>query len=122
MKELLVADFSNPSVAVRVKVPAVVIVQPENVATPLDVACGFTQPPTGGGVTPATAIVTLLEPVVTVLPPASWTVTVTAGLIDAPASVFVGCAVKASLFAVPTVMSNAVLVAPVREPLVAERV
>src|SRR5450759_1413981 len=52
--------------------------------------------------------------VVTVLPPASWTVTVTAGVIATPATVFVGCAVNASLLANPTVMLNVPLVAPVR--------
>jgi hypothetical protein len=41
--------------------------------------------------------------VVTVLPPASWTVTVTAGVIEAPAIVFVGCWLKASLLAAPAV-------------------
>jgi len=36
---------------------------------------------------------------VTVLPKLSWTLTVTAGLMDVPATVLVGCWLKANLFA-----------------------
>src|SRR5437764_10682203 len=62
------------------------------------------------------ATVMLVVAVVTVLPWASWTVTCTAGVIAAPAAVLLGCAVKASFAAGPTVelMVKALLVAPVR--------
>jgi hypothetical protein len=45
-----------------------VIVQPLNVATPLDAALGFAAQPLSVAVPPVTVIVTLLESVVTVLP------------------------------------------------------
>src|SRR2546425_543929 len=48
------------------------------------------------------------------LPWASWTATCTAGVIAAPAAVLLGCTVKTSLAAAPTLMLNALLVAPVR--------
>ena len=60
--------------------------------------------------------------VVTVLPEGSCTVTCTAGEMDAPAVVLLGCAVKANWEAAPAVMSKAELVAPVRMPEVALRV
>src|SRR5437879_5815599 len=60
------------------------------------------------------ATVMLVVAVVTVLPWASWTVTCTAGVIVAPAAVLLGCTVKASFAAAPTLMLNALLVAPVR--------
>jgi hypothetical protein len=67
VKEPLTAEVSDPSVAVSVKVPAVVIAQPLNVATPLVAVLGFTAQPLS--VAPlVTAIVTPLESVVTVLP------------------------------------------------------
>ena len=59
---------------------------------------------------------------VTRLPSASCTCTVTAGVMLAPAVVFVGCCAKASLLAVPAVMLNAPLVAPVRPVLAAASV
>ncbi len=65
------------------------------------------------------AIVTDAVLVVTTLPPASCTCTVTAGVIEEPAAVFDGCVSKASFVAVPAVMLNAVLVAEVSAPLVA---
>src|SRR2546425_970586 len=60
------------------------------------------------------AIVLLVVPPVSVLPWASWTATCTAGVIAAPAAVLLGCTVKASFAAAPTLMLNALLVAPVR--------
>ncbi len=55
--------------------------------------------PPPGLVPIATVMLALLD--VTVLPPASWTVTVTAGVIATPATVFVGCVAKASLSGAP---------------------
>src|SRR5512133_1944456 len=57
-----------------------------------------------------------LDPVVTVLLNASSTVTCTAGAIDAPATVFAGWAVNASLEAAAWLMLNADEVAPISEP------
>ena len=90
-----------------------------NVATPPDavtVVVPLRVPPLGF-VPMATVIEAAL--VVTRLPPASCTCTVTAGLIEAPAVVFDGCVPNASFVAVPTVILNAVLVAEVSVPLVA---
>jgi hypothetical protein len=52
--------------------------------------------------------------VVTVLPWASWTATDTAGVIAAPAAALLGCTVKPTFAAAPTLMLNALLIAPVR--------
>src|SRR5204863_338592 len=62
------------------------------------------------------ASVMLVVAVVTVLPWASWTVTCTAGVIAAPATALLGCTVKTSFAAGPTLtlMLNALLVAPAR--------
>src|SRR2546428_758423 len=60
------------------------------------------------------ASVMLVVAVVTVLPWASWTATCTAGVIAAPAAALPGCTVKTSFAAAPTLMLNALLVAPVR--------
>src|SRR5438034_4995956 len=62
------------------------------------------------------ATVMLVVAVVTLLPWASWTATCTAGVIAAPAAAVLGCAVKTSFAAAPTlrVMLNALLVAPMR--------
>src|ERR1700722_4037295 len=67
-------------------------------------------------------IVTGLVAVVTVLPPASWMVTVTAGVIDVPAAVVEGCTLKASLVTAPAVTLNVVLVAPANAALQAASV
>jgi hypothetical protein len=56
--------------------------------------------------------------VVAIFPLASSTKTVTAGVMDDPAAVFVGCCPKTSWVALPAVMLNAVLVVPVN-PLLA---
>src|SRR5947208_500425 len=57
-------------------------------------------------------IATVMFPVnpVAVLPPASWAVTSTAGVIAAPAVVVLGCTLNTSCVAEPAVMLNAVLV------------
>src|SRR5437867_2019 len=62
------------------------------------------------------ASVMLVVAVVTVLPWASWSVTCTAGVIAAPAAALLGCTVKTSFAAGPTLtlMLNALLMAPVR--------
>src|SRR5438445_668218 len=59
------------------------------------------------------AIVTLPVKPVAVFPCPSSAVTCTAGVMDAPAAVLVGCTVNASWVAVPGAMVNAALVAPV---------
>ena len=68
------------------------------------------------------ASVTLLVLVVTVLPPASWTVTVGCTEHALPACPPPGCCVKASFAAGPTATLNALLVALVRPASVAVRV
>src|SRR2546427_685926 len=68
------------------------------------------------------ATVTLAEELVTVLAKASWTVTWTAGAIEAPAKALVGWAVKASFAAGAKVMLNPALVAEVSAPEVAFKV
>src|SRR5436189_3460232 len=86
----------------------------ENVATPLAAATVLVpaRVPLAGLVPIATVM--LVVAVVTVLPWASWTDTCTAGVIAGPAAVLLGCTVKASFAAAPTLMLNALLVAPVR--------
>src|SRR2546427_454408 len=86
----------------------------EKVATPLTAATVVVpeRVPLAGLVPIATVM--LVVAVVTVLPWASWTATCTAGVIAAPAAALLGCTVKASFAAAPTLMLNAVLVAPVR--------
>lgn len=84
----------------------------ENVAMPLT---AFTDvvpesvPP--DGFVPIAIEIDAVE-VVTVLPAASWIATVTAGVMDEPATTLVGCCTKATLAAAPTVMLNVELVAP----------
>jgi hypothetical protein len=68
------------------------------------------------------ARVTELVAVGTVLPFASWIVTVTAGAMDAPATVLAGCALNTSFEAAPAVTLNVLLVAPVRPVLEAANV
>ncbi len=93
-----------------------------NVATPLT-ALTVTVPlrlPLLGLVPMATVIEAVL--LVTTLPPASCTCTVTAGVIEEVAAVFDGCVPKASFAAAPTVILNELLVTPVRPVLVAAKV
>ena len=73
------------------------------------------------GLEPIATVIETLE-LVTVLPLASWTATVTAGLIDVPVAALVGCCWKASLVAAPGVILKAELVAPLRPVLEALRV
>src|SRR5213596_2456628 len=65
------------------------------------------------------ARVTEVVVLVTVFPSPSWTATVTAGLIDVPAAVLVGCWMNASLLAAPGVMLKGALLAVVRALAVA---
>src|SRR5260370_697797 len=95
---------------------------PENVAMPLTAFCVAVplRVPLPGFVPMATAIDAVL--VVTTLPPASCTCTVTAGVIEEVAAVFDGCVPKASFAAAPTVILNELLVTPVRPGLLAAKV
>src|SRR5664280_1841215 len=96
--------------------------QPANVSTPATAGCGLVvqvriAPP---GVVIARVIEVVA--VVTVLPPASWTVTVGWVAQTVPPVPPPGCALKTSLLAAPTVMLNVPLVASVRGLLVAASV
>ena len=86
------------------------------VATPPVALTGFVplRVPPPPGLVPKAMLIEAELPV-TVLPKASWIVTV--GLMLTPATVLLGCVVNTSLFAVPGVILNVLLVAPVR-PLV----
>src|SRR2546421_32433 len=85
-----------------------------NVSTPLTAATVVVpaRVPLAGLVPIATVM--LVVAAVTVLPWASWTVTCTAGVIAAPATVLLGCTVKTSFAAAPTLALTlkAVLAAP----------
>ncbi len=94
------------SVKVAIPFTALRIVVPERV-TPLAFA-------------PIVMVMTVLA-VVTVLPAASCTATCTPGVTGLPASVRLGCTVKAS-FVAAALMSNPALVAPVKPVAVALRV
>ena len=87
------------------------------VATPPAALTGFVplSVPPPPGLVPKAMLMEAELPV-TVLPKASWIVTV--GLMLTPATVLLGCVVNTSLFAVPGVIVNGLLVAPVR-PLLA---
>src|ERR1035437_5932142 len=96
--------------------------QPANVSTPATAA--FVLAVQVRVAPPGVVIARVIEviAVVIVVPPGSWTAAVgwlvQAVLLVPPP----GCAVKASLFAGPTVMLNELLVAPVRPVAVAVRV
>jgi hypothetical protein len=100
------------------------IAQPANVSTPDAAFFGFAvhdnvPGPPLEGVPPVIDNVTEAELPVTVLPPASWTVT-TGWLANAtPPVPPPGCVVKRSREAEPTAMLNAELVPWLRPPLVA---
>jgi len=98
------------------------MLNPEKVATPATAATVLV--PDKVPVLGFVPIATVMFPVnpVAVLPLASWAVTWTAGVIAAPATVFVGWTLKRSAVAVPGVMLNAELVPTVRLPLLAVRV
>src|SRR2546430_1114040 len=110
LNTLLVAFVRLVADAVSVYPPAAGLrLSVEKVATPLTAATVVVpkRVPLAGLVPIATAM--LVVAVVTVLPWASWTVTCTAGVIAAPATVLVGCTVKTSFAAAPTPMLNALL-------------
>src|ERR1035437_5177313 len=96
--------------------------QPENVSTPktafFGLAVQLRLAPPGVVIARVLGVVA----VVTVLPPASWTVTVGWLVQAVPPVPPPGCVVKASLLGVPTVMSNELLVARVRPLLVKRKV
>src|SRR5438128_5910455 len=84
------------------------------VATPLTAATvGVPARVPLAGLVPIASVM-LVVARVTVLPWASWTVTCTAGVIAAPAAALLGCTVKTTFAAAPTLMLNALLVALVR--------
>src|SRR5690349_6261421 len=86
----------------------------EKVATPLTAATVVVPERVPlAGLVPIAAVM-LAVAVVTVLPWASCTVTRTAGVFAAPAAALLGCTVKTSFAAAPALMSNWLLVAPVR--------
>src|SRR5581483_3371871 len=122
-KPPLLAPVSPVLLAVRVyPVPTLSIDNVLKVATPATAFTVFVplRVPDAGLLPIATVIEAVL--LVTRLPPASCTCTVTAGVIDEPDCVLLGCWAKASLVAAPAVMLNAELVAPVRPVLAAVRV
>ena len=95
------------------------------VATPAEavtVAVPPSVPPLGFVPIAITMEAVLPVPVVTTLLLASRTCAVTAGLIEAPAAVFVGCWPKARWVAAPGVMLNVVLVAELSPLPVADKV
>src|SRR5207249_4457777 len=106
-----------------VTVPVLSMLRPENVATPPTAATVRVPDKVAPGapVPGVIAAVTLPVKPGTVLPNASCAVTSTAGVIVAPAIVFVGCTVKASRVAVPLVTLKGVLVAARSPVAVAER-
>src|SRR2546425_1023248 len=115
LNALLVAPVRPVADAVSVyRVPGLLMLRFAKVATPLTAATVVVpaRVPLAGLVPIATVM--LVVAVVTVLPWASWTATCTVGVIAAPAAVLLGCTVKTSFAAAPTVMLNALLVAPVR--------
>src|SRR5207249_2444090 len=92
--------------------PALSMLSPENVATPLTAA--WVSVPASVPLLGFVPIATVMSPVnpVAVLPPASWAVTSTAGVIAAPAVVVLGCTENTSCVAVPAVMLNEIGSAP----------
>src|SRR5216110_1966584 len=91
------------------------MLSPEKVATQLTAA--WVSVPESVPLLGFVPIATVMFPVnpVAVLPPASWAVTSTAGVIAVPAVVVLGCTLNTNCVAVPAVMLNAVLV-PVTGP------
>src|SRR5207249_10817506 len=86
------------------------MLNPEKVATPATAATVLV--PDRVPVLGFVPIATVMFPVnpLAVLPPASWAVTSTAGVIAVAAVVVLGCTENTSCVAVPAVMLNAVLV------------
>lgn len=120
MIELLVADISEPSVAVKVSVLALLIAQ-ENVATPADACWGFDGLQLKWELfVPLIVRVTAELSFVAVLPAASSTVTTVVNDVFLPIELG-GPVVKTSFAAGPLTV-KAVLVAAVSEPSVAVKV
>src|SRR5947207_13816326 len=92
------------------------MLSPEKVATPATAATVLV--PDRVPVLGFVPIATVMFPVnpLAVLPPASWAVTSTAGVIAVAAVVVLGCTENTSCVAVPAVMLNAALV-PVTAPV-----
>src|SRR2546423_7607312 len=117
LKLLLVAPVRVVADAVRVyPVPGLLMLSFAKVATPFTAATVVVpeRVPLAGLVPIATVM--LVVEVVTVLPWASWTVTRTAGEFAAPAAALLGCTVKTTFAARPTLrlMLNGLLAAPLR--------
>src|SRR5216110_2624984 len=117
LNALLVATVRPVADAISVYPVALLLrLNVENVATPFTAAIVVVpaRVPLAGLVPIATVM--LVVAVVTVLPWASWTATWTPGVIAPPAAALLGCRVKTSFAAGPTLrlMLKAVLVAPVR--------
>src|SRR2546429_268297 len=86
------------------------MLSPGNVATPATAAwVGVPESVPLLGFVPIATVMSPVNPVA-VLPPASWAVTSTAGVIAAPAVVVLGCTLNTSCVAEPAVMLNAALV------------
>ena len=98
------------------------IERPLKVATPPTAACVVVPDsvPPGPAFVPIAKVTLAVEAVR--LPEASSIRAVTDGVIEAPATVFVGCTVNFTCAAGPTVMLNVVEVSPVNPVLVAVRV
>ena len=94
----------------------------ENVAMPL-LAVWTTVPDNvpAAGLVPIAAVI-VADDVVTVFPPASWTVTTTAGLITDPATTAVGGWEYTTFVAGPTATSKVLLIVVVNPTAVAVRV
>ena len=126
-KELLVAPVRIGADAVRVyPVPGLSMPTFGKVATPSETATvvvSATDPLTRvpfAGLVPIARVMLMLA-FLTVMPWASWTATCTAGVITVPATALLGCTVKTTFAAGPTLAltSNALLVVPVRPVAVA---
>src|SRR5438874_11266066 len=91
------------------------MLSPGNVATPATAA--WVSVPESVPLLGFVPIATVMSPVnpVAVLPPASWAVTSTAGVIAAPAVVVLGCTLNTSCVAEPAVMLNEIGRASCRE-------
>src|SRR5450631_2497201 len=119
MMRLLLRAAVSPSLAdaVNVNVPAVLIRHPAKVATPEEAFVGFW---VHVRVAPPDVMLRVIEVLlVTVLPPASWTVTTGCVANTTLRVVLDGEVVKASLLAVPVVMVRLVLSALVSPPAAA---
>jgi hypothetical protein len=115
MRLLLTVDVSPPLDAVRLKVPAVPIRHPAKLATPEEALVGFW---VHVSVAPPDVMLRVIEVLllVTVLPPASWTVTTGCVVNTTLRAVLDGDVVKASLVAEPAVIVKLVLNALVSPP------